>query len=197
MLYVIQQHNNILVAKTNSSFTVYRCDDTLEGIFHWFNLVLYLCKSVFTDINATYSGSQLGQVSNTKTVFNSPAITWLPMQCFMCTSKRVSYIVIDHGEIRVQFPNFILVWYTFDSSVELKVGVNPSLKKEMWLLMHLITKKTCTKMYKSIHFWNQKNQMNLMVATDFCKIMRFSRNSSVTMVTIEYFLDRITKIWFY
>ena len=78
-----------------------------------------------------------------------------------------------------------------------KVGVNPSLKKEMWLLMHLITKKTCTKMYKSIHFWNQKKQMNPMVATDFCKIMRFSRNSSVTMVTIEFFLDRITKIWFY
>ena len=78
-----------------------------------------------------------------------------------------------------------------------KVGVNPSLKKEMWLLMHLITKKTCTKMYKSIHFWNQKSQMNPMVATDFCKIMRFSRNSSVTMVTIEFFLDSITKIWFY
>ena len=32
--------------------------------------------------------------------------------------------------------------------IKLKVGVNPSLKKEMWLLMHLITKKTCTKMYK-------------------------------------------------
>ena len=30
-------------------------------------------------------------------------------------------------------------------------------------------------MYKSIHFWNQKNQMNPMVAADFCKIMRFSR----------------------
>ena len=67
----------------------------------------------------------------------------------------------------------------------------------MWLLMHLITKKTCTKMYKSIHFWNQKNQMNPMVATDFCKIMLFSRNSSVTMVTIKFFLDRITKNWFY
>ena len=79
----------------------------------------------------------------------------------------------------------------------IKVGVNPSLKKEMWLLMHLITKKTCTKMYKSIHFWNQKNQMNPMVATDFCKIMRFSRNSSVTMVTIEFFLESITKFWFY
>ena len=62
-----------------------------------------------------------------------------------------------------------------------KVGVNPSLKREMWLLMDLITEKTCAKMYKSIHFWNQKNQMNPMVATDFCKIMRFSRNSSVTM----------------
>ena len=72
-----------------------------------------------------------------------------------------------------------------------KVGVNPNIKKEMWLLMHLITKKTCTKMYKSIHFWNQKNQMNPMVATDFCKIMRFIRNSSVTMVTIEFFLDSI------
>ena len=80
---------------------------------------------------------------------------------------------------------------------ELKVGVNPSLKREMWLLMDLITKKTCAKMYKSIHFWNQKNQMNPMVATDFCKIMRFSRSSSVTMVTIEFFLDSITKIWFY
>ena len=79
----------------------------------------------------------------------------------------------------------------------LKVGVNPSLKREMWLLMDLITKKTCAKMYKSIHFWNQKNQMNPMVVTDFCKIMRFSRNSSVTMVTIEFFLDSITKIWFY
>ena len=79
----------------------------------------------------------------------------------------------------------------------LKVGVNPSLKREMWLLMDLITKKTCAKMYKSIHFWNQKNQMNPMVATDFCKIMRLSRNSSVTMVTIEFFLDSITKIWFY
>ena len=79
----------------------------------------------------------------------------------------------------------------------LKVGVNPSLKREMWLLMDLITKKTCAKMYKSIHFWNQKNQMNPMVAIDFCKIMRFSRNSSVTMVTIEFFLDSITKIWFY
>ena len=78
-----------------------------------------------------------------------------------------------------------------------KVGVNPSLKREMWLLMDLITKKTCAKMYKSIHFWNQKNQMNPMVATDFCKIMRFSRNSSVTMGTIEFFLDSITKIWFY
>ena len=78
-----------------------------------------------------------------------------------------------------------------------KVGVNPSLKREMWLLMDLITKKTCAKMYKNIHFWNQKNQMNPMVATDFCKIMRFSRNSSVTMVTIEFFLDSITKIWFY
>ena len=78
-----------------------------------------------------------------------------------------------------------------------KVGVNPSLKTEMWLLMDLITKKTCAKMYKSIHFWNQKKQMNPMVATDFCKIMRFSRNSSVTMVTIEFFLDSITKIWFY
>ena len=43
----------------------------------------------------------------------------------------------------------------------------------MWLLMDLITKKPCAKMYKSIHFWNQKNQMNPMVATDFCKIMRF------------------------
>ena len=74
---------------------------------------------------------------------------------------------------------------------------NPSLKREMWLLMDLITKKTCAKMYKSIHFWNQKNQMDPMVATDFCKIMRFSRNSSVTMVTIEFFLDSITKIWFY
>ena len=80
---------------------------------------------------------------------------------------------------------------------QLKVGVNPSLKKVMWLIMHLITKKTCTKMYKSIHFWNQKSQMNPMVATDFCKIIRFSRNSSVTMVTIEFFLDSITKIWFY
>ena len=79
----------------------------------------------------------------------------------------------------------------------IKVGVNPSQKKEMWFLMHLITKKTCTKMYKSIHFWNQKSQMNPMVATDFCKIMRFSRNSSVTMVTIEFFLDSITKIWVY
>ena len=28
-------------------------------------------------------------------------------------------------------------------------------------------------MYESIHFWNQKNQMNPMVATDFGKIMRF------------------------
>ena len=37
-----------------------------------------------------------------------------------------------------------------------KVGVNPSLKTEMWLLMDLINKKTCAKMYKSIHFWNQK-----------------------------------------
>ena len=82
-------------------------------------------------------------------------------------------------------------------NVGFKVGVNPSLKREMWLLMDLITKKTCAKMYKSIHFWNQKNQMNPMVATDFCKIMRFSRNSSVTMVTIEFFLDSITKIWFY
>ena len=78
-----------------------------------------------------------------------------------------------------------------------KVGVNPSLKREMWLLMDLITKKTCAKMYKSIYFWNQKNQMNPMVATDFCKIMRFSRNSSVTMVTIEFFLDSIKEIWFY
>ena len=77
-----------------------------------------------------------------------------------------------------------------------KVGVSPSLKREMWLLMDLIT-KTCAKMYKSIHVWNQKNQMNPMVATDFCKIMRFSRNSSVTMVTIEFFLDSITNIWFY
>ena len=81
--------------------------------------------------------------------------------------------------------------------VYVKVGVNPSLKREMWLLMDLITKKTCKKMYKSIHFWNQKNLMNPMVATDFCKIMRFSRNSSLTMVTIEFFLDSITKIWFY
>ena len=79
----------------------------------------------------------------------------------------------------------------------IKVGVNPSLKKEMWLLMHLITKKTCTKMYKSIHFWNQKNQMNPMVATDFGKIMQFFRNALVTMVTIKFFLDSITKIWFY
>ena len=79
----------------------------------------------------------------------------------------------------------------------IKVGVNPSLKREMWLLTDLITKKTCAKMYKSIHFWNQKNQMNPMVATDFYKIMQFSRNSSVTMVTIEVFLDSITKIWFY
>ena len=78
-----------------------------------------------------------------------------------------------------------------------KVGVNPSLKEEMWLLMHLISKKTCAKMYKSIHFWNQKNQMNPMVATDFCKIMWFSRNWSVAMVTIEFFLESITKIWFY
>ena len=52
-------------------------------------------------------------------------------------------------------------------------------------------------MYKSIHFWNQKNQMNPMVGTDFGKIMRFFRNASVTMVTIEIFLDSITKIWFY
>ena len=81
--------------------------------------------------------------------------------------------------------------------IEFKVGVNPSLKREMWLLMDLITKKTCAKMYKSIHFWNQKKQMNPMVVTDFCKIMRFSRNSSVTMVTIDFFLDSITKIWFY
>ena len=81
--------------------------------------------------------------------------------------------------------------------LSIKVGVNPSLKRKMWLTMHLITKKTRTKMYKSIHFWNQKNQMNPMVATDFCKIMRFSRNSSVTMVTIKFFLESITKIWFY
>ena len=61
----------------------------------------------------------------------------------------------------------------------------------MLLLMDLITiKKTFAKMYKSIHFWNQKKQMNPMVATDFCKIMRFSRNSSVTMVTIEFFLNK-------
>ena len=66
----------------------------------------------------------------------------------------------------------------------------------MWLLMRLLTKKTCTKMYKSIHFWKQKKQMNPMVATDLCKIMRFSRNSSVTMVTIEFFLDSITKFGF-
>ena len=84
-----------------------------------------------------------------------------------------------------------------NEKLSIKVGVNPSLKKEMWLLMHLITKKTCTKMYKSIHFWNQKNQMNPMVATDFGKIMQFFRNASVTMVTIEFFLDSITKIWFY
>ena len=88
-------------------------------------------------------------------------------------------------------------WILSDNYIYLKVGVNPSLKREMWLLMHLITKKACTKMYKSIHFWNQKSQMNPMVATDFCKIMRFSRKSSVTMVTIEFFLDSITKIWFY
>ena len=87
-------------------------------------------------------------------------------------------------------------WFV-DYSLSVKVGVNPSLNKEMWLLMHLITKKTCTKMYKSIHFWNQKNQMNPMVVTEFCKIMRFSRNSSVTMVTIVFFLESITKIWFY
>ena len=80
----------------------------------------------------------------------------------------------------------------FDPCV--KVGVNPSLKKEMWLLMHLITKKTCTKVYIS---GIRKKQMNPMVATDFCKIMHFSRNSSVTMVTIKFFLDSITKIWFY
>ena len=79
----------------------------------------------------------------------------------------------------------------------IKVGVNPSLKKEMWLLMHLITKKTCTKMYKIIYFWNQKKQMNPMVATDFGKIMWFFRNVSVTMVTIQFFLDSITNIWFY
>ena len=36
-----------------------------------------------------------------------------------------------------------------------------------------------------------------MVATDFGNIMRFFRNASVTMVTIEFFLDSITKIWFY
>ena len=87
--------------------------------------------------------------------------------------------------------------WLYSQHMTIKVGVNPSLKREMWLLMDLITKKTCSKMYKSIHFWNQKNQMNRMVATDFCKIMRFSRNSSVTMVTIEFFLDSITKIWFY
>ena len=52
----------------------------------------------------------------------------------------------------------------------------------------------CTKVYIS---GIRKKQMNPMVATDFCKIMRFSRNSSVTMVTIEFFLDSITKIWFY
>ena len=86
---------------------------------------------------------------------------------------------------------------TLLTAIVLKVGVNPSLKREMWLLMDLITKKICAKMYKSIHFWNQKNQMNPMVATDFCKIMRFSRNSSVTMVTIEFFLDSITKICFF
>ena len=51
-------------------------------------------------------------------------------------------------------------------------------------------------MYKSITFLDQKNQMNPMVATDFCKIMRFIRNSSVTMETIEFFLDSKTKIWF-
>ena len=62
-------------------------------------------------------------------------------------------------------------WCKNTCYLAVKVGVNPSLKKEMWLLMHLITKKTCAKMYKSIHFWNQKNQMNPMVATDFGKIM--------------------------
>ena len=36
-----------------------------------------------------------------------------------------------------------------------------------------------------------------MVATDFGKIMPFFRNASVTMVTIEFFLDSLTKIWFY
>ena len=89
------------------------------------------------------------------------------------------------------------IWTLNKKWCSLKVGVNRSLKREMWLLMDLITKKPCAKMYKSIHFWNQKNQMNPMVATDFCKIMRFSWNSSVTMVTIEFFLDSITKIWFY
>ena len=88
-------------------------------------------------------------------------------------------------------------YFDFLGKILIKVGVNPSLRKEMWLLMRLLTKKACTKMYKSIHFWKQKKQMNPMVATDFCKIMRFSRNSSITMVTIEFFLDSITKIWFY
>ena len=108
----------------------------------------------------------------------------------------------SYGQYNWKLYVFIIlstVWMTqvLEVLCLLKVGVNPSLKREMWLLMDLITKKTCAKMYKSIHFWNQKNQMNKMVATDFCKIMRFSRNSSVTMVTIEFFLDSITKIWFY
>ena len=45
--------------------------------------------------------------------------------------------------------------------------------------MHLITKKICTKMNKSIHFWNQENHMNSMVATDFGKIMQEMRKQDV------------------
>ena len=128
----------------------------------------------------------------------------LVKMCFVCKiphtqtcscAFRLSTVfvpIIAHAPITTHQCHF-----QFKICGTIKVGVNPSLKREMWLIMHLITKKTCTKMYKSIHFWNQKSQMNPMVATDFCKIMQFSRKSSVTMVTMEFFLDSITKIWFY
>ena len=68
------------------------------------------------------------------------------------------------------FELLFFIWYITYINTDpvarvFKVGVNPSLKKEMWLLMHLITKRLaqkCTKVYISgirktrwIQWWPQ------------------------------------------
>ena len=60
-----------------------------------------------------------------------------------CELQMMKIVILIYQNIQEKFAYgelfmLVMIGYIF----MLKVGVNPSLKNEMWLLMHLITKKT-------------------------------------------------------